>query len=603
MKRTVSFEDLMSMAENNALKGEKKIKTSTAPQYNLTAKPKKESSKDRKLSEGVKKFLQKQEEEERRKAKEEKLKKERLMQLRYQDKKAHRRVNSMLKMTKSANKACMADAKTCLNDSLAEQGEFQPDEDDYGYESQHSQFMYQKLMDKYKQQPVSKPQITTKKVPVPTAQTLAKYKHNRAEEDRYEDSGVEKSPELKEPPETNSKKAKKAAVEAMNYQAILELANKKAQEPVGIVMKPKFSTSKEKEIFEFGRPMTAKEKARFLQEKALKERLLSMNGSLANEKQNIICKPSGAGGKFKIPSLKKKEPPAKVETTEVSKPAKGSTNHSANAGRGVSQNIPPKPSSTQRPQPTPQTSHTDKRPMPSANPKTRPPPPPPPTMKKPSGSQPVPDKFRSMKRPEPPVESKPRISPKSDFPARPQDRTKSLDRPGRPSESRPPVGVRQNVPKLDNRPPPREVDRQRQRSPPRTEVRRPNPAPQQRAPPVKAKRPLPPPYADRPPASRFPVKQNRFRIDSDEDDSEMDDFIDDDEAEIDYSSEIRSIFGYDKRRYVDMDDDDIEESSVTQQWKEEARSAKIGREEDLEDMRLEALEKKQKMMAKKRVKR
>ena len=34
-------------------------------------------------------------------------------------------------------------------------------------------------------------------------------------------------------------------------------------------------------------------------------------------------------------------------------------------------------------------------------------------------------------------------------------------------------------------------------------------------------------------------------------DSEMDDFIDDGDAEGDYSSEIKKIFGYDKSRYVE----------------------------------------------------
>lgn len=33
-------------------------------------------------------------------------------------------------------------------------------------------------------------------------------------------------------------------------------------------------------------------------------------------------------------------------------------------------------------------------------------------------------------------------------------------------------------------------------------------------------------------------------------DSEMDDFIDDGDAEGDYSSEIKKIFGYDKSRFV-----------------------------------------------------
>jgi protein SPT2 len=85
----------------------------------------------------------------------------------------------------------------------------------------------------------------------------------------------------------------------------------------------------------------------------------------------------------------------------------------------------------------------------------------------------------------------------------------------------------------------------------------------------------------------------------DEEEEEMDDFIDDDNNYVDddvpdVSQHIREIFGYDKRKYADFDDDDIEESSYAQVQKEEMRSAKIGRKEDLEDMRMELMKKKEK---------
>lgn len=66
--------------------------------------------------------------------------------------------------------------------------------------------------------------------------------------------------------------------------------------------------------------------------------------------------------------------------------------------------------------------------------------------------------------------------------------------------------------------------------------------------------------------------------DDSEYDSEMDDFIDDDDADQDYSKYISEIFGYDKSRYRDVDDDvDNMESSFAQQMKEEVISAKIGK--------------------------
>ena len=87
----------------------------------------------------------------------------------------------------------------------------------------------------------------------------------------------------------------------------------------------------------------------------------------------------------------------------------------------------------------------------------------------------------------------------------------------------------------------------------------------------------------------------------------MDDFIVDeaeDESE-NYSKYISEIFGYDKNKYRDLDDDDDDaamESNFAQQLKEEFVSAKIGIMEDLEDMRQEALEKKKKGLVKKKIK-
>lgn len=90
-------------------------------------------------------------------------------------------------------------------------------------------------------------------------------------------------------------------------------------------------------------------------------------------------------------------------------------------------------------------------------------------------------------------------------------------------------------------------------------------------------------------------KKKRRALDSDSEyDSELDDFIDDGDDEMDYSKHIKEIFGYDKSKYRDMDDDDdpTMESSFARQQREEYISKKIGIMEDLEDMRLEAMQKK-----------
>lgn len=77
------------------------------------------------------------------------------------------------------------------------------------------------------------------------------------------------------------------------------------------------------------------------------------------------------------------------------------------------------------------------------------------------------------------------------------------------------------------------------------------------------------------------VSVGRAVIESDDEDydSEMDDFIDDSEADLGHiSAEIGKIFGYDKRRFEDDYESDGEcmESSVGQLMREEQRSLRIG---------------------------
>ena len=83
----------------------------------------------------------------------------------------------------------------------------------------------------------------------------------------------------------------------------------------------------------------------------------------------------------------------------------------------------------------------------------------------------------------------------------------------------------------------------------------------------------------------------------DEYDSEMDNFIDDADDDPDnISKHIRDIFGYDRRKFKYERDEDLRgmDSSYSQICQEEARSARLGRQEDLEDIRQEELELKRK---------
>ncbi|NXL91817.1 SPT2 protein, partial [Alectura lathami] len=104
---------------------------------------------------------------------------------------------------------------------------------------------------------------------------------------------------------------------------------------------------------------------------------------------------------------------------------------------------------------------------------------------------------------------------------------------------------------------------------------------------------------------RPPISYKRQIDDDDEDDeydSEMDDFIEDEgESQEEISKHIREIFGYDRKRYKDESDYALRymESSWREQQKEEARSLRLGVQEDLEEMRREEEELKRKRQSKK----
>jgi len=99
------------------------------------------------------------------------------------------------------------------------------------------------------------------------------------------------------------------------------------------------------------------------------------------------------------------------------------------------------------------------------------------------------------------------------------------------------------------------------------------------------------------------IVNNRIESDDeDEYDSEMDDFIDDSDTKMDVSAEIAKMFGYNRHKYrdEDFDDRDMENNRFSDIMKEEARSARIGRMEDLEDIRREEEEKRRKKLMKQR---
>ncbi|XP_024414634.2 protein SPT2 homolog isoform X1 [Desmodus rotundus] len=86
-------------------------------------------------------------------------------------------------------------------------------------------------------------------------------------------------------------------------------------------------------------------------------------------------------------------------------------------------------------------------------------------------------------------------------------------------------------------------------------------------------------------------RQRDYEEEEDDDyDSEMEDFIEDEgESQEEISKHIREIFGYDRKKYKDESDYALRymESSWKEQQKEEARSLRLGMQEDLEELKRE----------------
>ncbi|XP_053111712.1 protein SPT2 homolog isoform X2 [Hemicordylus capensis] len=119
-------------------------------------------------------------------------------------------------------------------------------------------------------------------------------------------------------------------------------------------------------------------------------------------------------------------------------------------------------------------------------------------------------------------------------------------------------------------------------------------------------RPFPPQRSGFPsqgfPRPNLPPITYKRQYEDDEYDSEMDDFIDDEgEPQEEISKHIKEIFGYDRNRYKDESDYALRymESSWKEQQKEEAKSLRLGMQEDLEELRREEEELKRKRQAKK----
>lgn len=542
----------------------------------------------------------------------------------------------MLKRTKSANQSVLEEAVDNTHTAVTRAGPEQPDEDDYGYVSQESTKLYEKMMEKYSQMP-EEPKFNLFKKKVSTnlnstkdrvkaalekekEEAMAPHKRKRKKKDQdgqegdgkkeeERDNSPERPDSLKEKEVPKPKPKPRPAPPPMSFTELLKIAEKKQFEPIIIEQKPqeeeKLQTKRQKREAEKEREWREKREARRLNEgddihkdrDTDKDREKDRGAKLGHV-------PSSSKSSSKQPTSNTGFSESKILEKQLNKPSSSSSDRDKNHSKPIKH--PNQGSSAQRP------SGADllKKPLPVEN-----------RSNNPSGAY--------RKEESKPVKSRDALS-NSSRPVISNSNAKSSSL-GKVAEQRPAVvsknvssvsksgssvgpsrdntdrkgevGLKKNTPpmtsgKLSGRPkefPPRDLlpKGKPKEFPPRDLKPKQFPPPDVRG--IKRKQP--------------PVVASRGRIldeDSEEEyDSELDDFIDDGPEEgNDYSTYIKEIFGYDKSRYRGLDDDvDDMETSFAQQMKEEVISTKIGIREDLEDMKMEEEEKRRKALRLKKMKR
>uniref|UniRef100_A0A182NAE1 Protein SPT2 homolog n=1 Tax=Anopheles dirus TaxID=7168 RepID=A0A182NAE1_9DIPT len=639
----MDFGTLLRVAEQNTLeaaaqKSKGRYREKISPPKVVKKKP--GSGGEKVLSENIRKFLAKRDEEERQKQQERQQKAQELMSKR--DTKAKRKIEKMLKVIKSANKSVLDDATDAQETALATDNTIE--QDDYGYSSNVASQFYEQLMDKYKCAPeepkfkepekrtMSKEDMARAKARVKDALIRQKEEEN-APRSRKRTAGTSSAtaarvgPDPYDPVEEKRRREEKAPVPAAatssgkddkkppgakggppvrrqnavrpeGFAELLKLAEKKQHEPIVV--------RKERSRNEPERLMTKREKKEYEERqvfekmKRLRDRIEEDPTLSEEEKIRKVARLNALRAAGKLPGI------APLPAT-------------SNGPSQVTGSVPKKPVATSLPTPAAPVSalpripkRTDdaaasssassgkqvvpKTPSSSSVPRTKPLAPPP-------TAQP---KHHDSKLPS--------ASSKSSAAAArnglPDTHKNGIDAAAGSTRDKSKTAASTSVPKT--KPASAGVKQQ---------LTRPSPAPTATATSgnssasgsVKTRQFPPPdmmkrrPAAVAPPARAPAAKKGRRVIDSDSEeyDSEMDDFIDDEDTGEDYSSAIKAIFGYDKSRYrndqYDDHDDYNMESSYAQQMREEYISKKIGIMEDLEDMRMEEEEKRRKMDKKKKV--
>ncbi|ETN60138.1 hypothetical protein AND_008247 [Anopheles darlingi] len=335
--------------------------------YSTKFAPPKKESKEKKLSDNIKKFLAKKEEEEREKALEARRKADELMAKR--DTKAKRKIEKMLKVIKSANKSVLNDAGGKLDPGEPEQ----PDEDDYGYTSNVASHFYQQLMDKYKNnqeekkfKDAEKRSMTKEDLAVTKARVkdaiIRQAKNEQTPRQRKAEgrtgiscegdndgrrrgfSGDPYDPAEERRQAEQAKAATAAEDKRRNaarklsgppppdFATLLKLAEQKQHEPI------KVEIPVEKKKQEPERLMTKKEKKEhearvaFLEMKRLRDRIKEDPKLSSKEKENKLAKLDAMRAAGKLPGI---PPPTTTSSTPTVKSTPSSVGHATQAN-GVS---------------------------------------------------------------------------------------------------------------------------------------------------------------------------------------------------------------------------------------------------------------------------
>ncbi|XP_071856054.1 protein SPT2 homolog [Bombus fervidus] len=586
----MDFGTLLSVAQKN-----ENNKQSIACYQTKFSPPKKPTKQSKSLSDNIKKFLARKEEEERQKALEEKKKRENLLALR--DHKAQSRINKHLKVCKAANKSVLPDAIDNENTAVTMAGPSQPDEDDYGYVSQEASAFYNQLMSKYNNTTSQKPAFddcrkrtikdiasTKDRVKLALKQQEVeealghrrKRKHSVKEvELEVEEKTEKETKDDKKEKDEKSKAKRKPMPPPIDFTELLKIAEKKQHEPIIIEAKPK---SDEPE-----RLLTKKQMKEYAKEKEWRERKEQRNklGNMNNKEGNVTTS-------------------NKLNKTQDSRNNASSSNKISKVSEklttvsSISNKTLPKATGLQ--------SSTSKKGG----------------IEKPNLNKVTPNKPNISKTSERDILSEERRRLETERKKLEEMRQAIEEEKKKLRLSKTQIEDTKNS-KIEKSVSKMKVEKQELSK----NIHKESPAVSV------TKCRIPQTMNDKikqfPPADMKSIKskqmlhlkeqrkslvnhKRRIRDEDDEEeyDSELEDFIDDEveEGNEDYSKYISEIFGYDKNKYkyVDNDDDVAMESSFAQQLKEEYVSTKIGIMEDLEDMRMEALEKKRKALFKKKFK-